>query len=128
MNYYFHMEGFPSEVFDRDAHGEEICDELPATSDDEHMTHQYQQLCMSWLKTQTKPQQRNSGHLGHCLRVQNKHYVFVTRIRFCVEGGGGQTVGKQGRRVWSFLPLDLVSQSLNPQVFFVLKTSSQVSS
>lgn len=50
-------------------------DELPKTFDDEHMNHQYQQLCATWLKIQTKPQQRNSGHPGHCLWLQNKHYV-----------------------------------------------------
>lgn len=95
INYHFHTEGFLTNLFDKDAHSEGRCDELPGTSDDEHMIHRYQQLCMSWLKTQTKPQQRNSGHLGHCLRVQNKHYVFVTRIRFCVEGEKADS-GKTG--------------------------------
>lgn len=82
------------------------------------------------LKTQTKPQQRNSGHPGHCLWLQNKHYVLLqgsaSALRWGCSGGWGgwkQTVGKQERRVWNPLPLDFVTQLPQPQVFLVLKTS-----
>lgn len=54
---------------------EESCNDLPSSFDDVHVNHQYQQLCATWLKIQTEPQQRHPGHPGPWLWLQHKHYV-----------------------------------------------------
>lgn len=91
------------------------------------MNHQYQQLRATWLKIQTKPQQRNSGQPGHCLWLQNKHYVLLHGSASALRGER-QTVGKQRRRVWRLLPLAFVTQLPKPQVFFVLITFGRLCS